>query len=393
MISSLSTNENLRDVLPYLRPRSAELTPFSISVLTLLCVGIAAIVFLHYLRYRRHQQEQQLRFVELGREMNLADGQIHTLLRIGRQRKMNNPLMLLNSVHVFDQQVGAITERMLMTNPADRIFDEVSQIRSQLEFDSLPPDHTPRTTRQLAPGLTLMVLTHSDEEASHKPWLIVARDERGIQVAPLLKEDTSMDTVEASDDVTIRFWRDGDTEYSFSTEVMEVDRGVRSAVLRHVKKMERLELREFFRLEVSFNITLFPLRVANHDDEQFVHDDAEVDSESEVENDSEASLPDPENLRPVEGEVLDISAGGMRFLQHGDAPRANILVVATDFKGPFPLAGIRCAVTSRGEGPDGTQLQLKFLGLPRQLESEIVKQVYQSQVSLSGRASVPSQET
>ena len=161
-------NENLREFLPYLRPRSAELTPFSITVLVLLCLGLAALMTLYYLRHRRHVQELRARFEKLGLQKGLSGPQIQTLFGIGRRRKMNNPLQLLNSVHVFDRLLGSVTEQ-LSSQPDHPLFAEVGEIRSSLEFNALPTDQALRTTRQLPPGLTMMVWTYTNDEAGGVP--------------------------------------------------------------------------------------------------------------------------------------------------------------------------------------------------------------------------------
>ena len=239
-------NENLRDVLPYLRPRSAELTPFSITVLVLLCLGLAGLITLYYLRHRRHIRDMRERFEELGLEKQLSESQIRTLFQIGLRRKMNNPVQLLTSVHVFDRQIGATVDRF-RNQPDHVLFDEIADIRTLLEFDQLPVDQALHTTRQLPAGLTTIVWTHADEEAGGVPWLVTGRDERGIETAPLLKEDRSLDGLKAGDEVTVRFWREGDTEYHFTTSILEIDTDSRMAILRHAPRMERLQLRDFFR--------------------------------------------------------------------------------------------------------------------------------------------------
>ena len=411
-------NENLREILPYLRPRSAELTPFTITVLVLLCLGMAGLVLLYYMRHRRHLQEQRERFEELGLEKQLSQSQIQTLFQIGRQRRMSNLPQLLNSVHVFDRQVGAVTQDLLR-QPDHHLFTEIANIRSRLQFDHLPVDQALRTTRQVPTGLTIIVWTHVDEEAGGVPWLVTARDERGIETGPLLKEDHSLDGLQVGGEVTVRFWREGDTEYHFTSEILELDTDSRMAILRHASRMERLQLRDFFRLEIAFDITLQPrpgAPVPLEPEADAVGDDEEVGSSdalsaelepADVETE-EASFeeyatppvePDTEeteeplsvdaegemvSTEPVNGEVLDISAGGMRVLLHEEDPRAFLMQVPPGFTGPFPLAGITCMVTGRNNEPGGVELQLKFLDLPPQLEREMVRKIYQNQVLLNG---------
>ena len=106
----------------------------------------------------------------------------------------------------------------------------------------------------------------------------------------------------------------------------------------------------------------------------------------------ESTVDEPQPLHfsgPVHGEVLDISAGGMRVLLHGDDPHAFLMRIPADFQGPFPLGGITCRVTGRTIEPDGTQLQLKFLDVPSTLEREMVRRIYQNEVQLNFAEEAP----
>ena len=388
-------NENLREFLPYLRPRSAELTPFSITVLVLLCLGLAALMTLYYLRHRRHVQELRARFEKLGLQKGLSGPQIQTLFGIGRRRKMNNPLQLLNSVHVFDRLLGSVTEQ-LSSQPDHPLFAEVGEIRSSLEFNALPTDQALRTTRQLPPGLTMMVWTYTNDEAGGVPWLVTRRDEWGIECAPLLKDNHSLDSLAVGGEVSVRFWREGDTEYHFTSEVLEHDPASHVAVLRHAARIGRLQLRDFFRLDINFDIALQPLPggAAGEEDSECVpgsnsaaasesyYADSEDDTTTTEEAGSNCPTPGFAGVGPVPGEVLDISGGGMRVLLHGDDPHAFLMRIPDDFNGPFPLGGLVCRVTGRDEETQGSILQLKFIDIPSSLEREMVRKIYQNQALL-----------
>ena len=372
-------NENLRDILPYFRPRSAELTPFVMSVLVLLCIGIVGLFTFHYIRIHRQRRQMQERFEQLALEKGLADEQIQFLLKIVRQSHMNNPLLLLNSVHVFDRQVGVYTERLAKRDPATSMLDDIGQIRTALEFDHLPPDQPLRTTRQLQPGLTLMVWARKTEEEGSTPWLVVERDERAIEVVPLLKEDTSLSGLKPGDGLTMRFWREGDTEYHFDTDILEIEPVSRTVSICHASRIERLELRDFFRLEANFDITLLAYpRV-----EEVTGEEGEATAEEgllEEEGESIEEEFDPDQAPRILAEVLNLSAGGLSVLIHNALPPTSKVMVTPDFKGPFPLAGVTCQITRETQEPEGTHLQLKFVDLPPTLESELVRTIYQHQI-------------
>ena len=387
-------NERLREVLPFFRPRSAELTPFTITVLVLLCIGIVALVLLYYARIRRHRRELEERFLEQGLEKKLSVDQVQSLLQIANQRKMKSPLQLLSSVHVFDRHVGEYTESLAERDPADPLLGEIGDIRALLGFDRLAPNQLMRSTRQLEPGQTLMAWSEKSEKEGYAPWLVVERDERAIQVVPVLREDTRLfDSLEPGEEVSMRFWREGDTEYHFTTEILDIAPGSRTITIRHTRKVERLQNRDFFRVEVHFDIELLALAgaeeaLAEAEEEEVVEETPEGPAETPEEPPEEEVEVDLDQAPRLRGEVLDLSAGGLNVLLHDPLPPRSRLLIAPDFEGPFPLAGIVCQVITETQEPAGTSLKLQFVDLPPAQENEIVRLVYQHQTLAQGSQSV-----
>ena len=69
------------------------------------------------------------------------------------------------------------------------------------------------------------------------------------------------------------------------------------------------------------------------------------------------------------------------------------VVVDPGFRGPFPLAGVRCQVIAGRKGPQGA-LRLRFVELSAEVEAGIVRAIHQRQLGLKqagrqrGRAGV-----
>mgnify|MGYP001477747581 CR=1 FL=1 len=298
---------------------------------------------------------------------------------------------------MFDRQLGSVTEE-LSSQPEHPLFAEVGDIRRTLDFDALPTAQALRTTRQLPPGLTMMVWTQTDDEAGGVPWLVTGRNEWGIECAPLLTEDHGLDSLAIGGEVSVRFWREGDTEYHFTSEVLELDSAAHVAFLRHAARIERMQLRDFFRLAVNFDIALQPLPGGAEEEEDAEcgqgsnssdashHADSEEDTTSDAAAGPDSLPPDFSGMQPVPGEVLDISGGGMRVLLHADDPHAFLMQIPADFSGPFPLGGRVCRVTGRDEEVRGAILQLRFIDLPSPIEREMVRKIYQRQVLTGSEA-------
>ena len=169
--------DRLRAILPFLRPRTEEPTGLMLLLVAILCLGIASLVALHIWRRRIQHLRMQARFAKLATEKNLDPAQATYLAQLARQSRMNNPLLLLNSIYAFDRIVGR--RAAALTGAAhESELHRIGAVRSALEFDHMPPDQPLRTTRQLESGLTVMVW-HEDAER-YFPWLLVARDERGL---------------------------------------------------------------------------------------------------------------------------------------------------------------------------------------------------------------------
>ena len=430
-------NEGLRDILPFFRPRSAELTPFTLSVLILLCTGIVALFALHFYRLLRRRREAQERFDLQGRESGLEPDHIRTLRAVARKSGMKNPLQLLQSVHVFDRYLGEHTDSVAAHDPGDPVLEQVGRIRTLLGFDQVPPELPLRTTRQVEPGLTLMAWAQPSGPDSHSPWLVVSRDERGIAVVPMLKEDSKvLDGLEPGEYLNARFWRPGDTEYRFRSRVLDIDPKSASVTIGHARRLERLQNRDFFRLEVHFTMSLLALPEG---DETVARAGAELaaveevlaraeeaaearaapategegrasqageattgDREAGADAAREAGAPpqdagaptaaareegetiDLDGLPRIDAEVVNLSGGGLSVVVHEPVPLASRLMVAPDFRGPFPLAGVICQLVRTIEEPDGTNLQLRFAELPPTREREIVRRIDQHQTLAMG---------
>ncbi len=134
------------------------------------------------------------------------------------------------------------------------------KIRQVLGFDEIPLAQALTSTRQVEKGQTLLVWESHDHKEGFTPWILVDRDEASLTMSPLLREqdDATPSQFRIGDEVSIRFWRDGDTEYRFDTRI--IDLGAESAlILRHTGEVERLQQRDFVRVNVHFPITLYQL--------------------------------------------------------------------------------------------------------------------------------------
>ena len=384
--------ESLDTVLPYLRPRSAELTWYAILLAVLFCVGFAILVGTYIVRGWRQRQQTATTFLNQAAEQGLDDSQARFLLHQARQKRLNNPLLLLNSVYVFDRHLGNLAAELTRRDPADPRLDTIAGIRSILGFDELPADQAQRSTRQLSAGQTLVVWTEVDDVEEYSPWVVVSRDERAIVAAPLLKnEQRQFDTLYPGAHLVAHFWREGDTEYRFVTEVLDLDPQGPSARLSHVDRIERLQHRDFFRLPTHFPIPLYVLPAQtespppgpeslDREEQEEGLEESDVEIATPGKEEKNETVPDLEDAVPVYGQVLNLSGGGLLLATAEDIPSDSSLLVDPALEGPFPLQGILCHIVHRAEIPEGFGLQLRFVSLAPSREREIVRLIYQHQI-------------
>ena len=409
-------NDRIREILPLLRPRSAEPTLFSQTVFYLLLIGLVLIVVLYLTRrYRQHLAQENL-FTELGRELGLKAGQIDFLRIVGRRLRLKNPHRLLSSASFFERHVGDHATNLANKDLNHGDLERIADIRQVLGFDEVPIAQALTSTRQIEKGQTLLVWeTHAQKEG-FAPWVLVDRDEASLTISPLLRkrEDATPSDLKKGGEISIRFWRDGDTEYRFDTRIIKV--GEESAlILRHSGEVERLQQRDFVRVNVHFPIALYEVEPPSNTSEQESGQTGQAQAavtmlDSDAGNDGDASVeasddgwraldeedaPDPGGQaassatarakaarHPIQGQAVNISAGGMGVLSDESLPAdSRRWMVDPDFKGSsFPLAGIVCTAVGEQKGRGtSTIVKLKFEELTAAVEKDIVRQVYEHQ--------------
>ena len=181
-------NDRIREILPLLRPRSAEPTLFTQTVFYLLGIGLVLIVILYLTRRYRQKREQENLFVLLGRELGLKSAQIEFLRLISRRLRLKNPRRLLSSASFFEHHVGNHATDLATKNLEHRDLPRIADIRQALGFDEIPLAQALTSTRQVEKGQTLLVWEIHDHKEGFTPWILVDRDEASLTMSPLLRE-------------------------------------------------------------------------------------------------------------------------------------------------------------------------------------------------------------
>ncbi|MFH1570048.1 MAG: hypothetical protein ABIL09_18795, partial [Gemmatimonadota bacterium] len=133
-------SERLRDILPLLRPRSAEPTLFTQTVFALLCLGLAALALLYGLRWRRLRRQRERQFLALAANLGLSARDIDLVRSVARRRHVKWPERLLTSARDFDRHLGGYSSQLARQDLQHPDLVHVAWLRDTLGFRHPPPE-------------------------------------------------------------------------------------------------------------------------------------------------------------------------------------------------------------------------------------------------------------
>lgn len=431
---------SLKDILPLLRPRSAEPTLFTQTVWYLLWIGLAILVILYLYRLYRQRKQQHAKFVAVCQEAGLSGAQISLLERVAKSRKLQQPERLISSAHAFERQVGGYAQQLAHRHPKHKHLHQIGRLREELGFDDLPSDQALISTRQIDRGQTVM-LTNIDEQTHEEiliPWLVLERDEAVLELSPMLRE-AGGHQIRRGEQIDVRFWREGDTEYHFQGLVRSVQG--ENLTIPHPTRLERMQHRDFYRIHVDFPVDLYGLHQEEDtpesasqsqeaaaiallgadgssdeeggstemgagervEDQETARGESEERIQSGSGNQSAETI--PEDAERLHGRVENLSAGGLAVaIAAGALPEGSLAqdedeaewlwMIDPAFEDEFPLAGVICRAVSTETVAAGEQLvKMQFERLPTTVEKEIVQRVYQHQFVTAGGPPSPPRPT
>ena len=361
-------DESFRDILPYLRPRTGEVSWFVWVVLSLLLLIILGNIAAAFLIKRRQKQKVWKTFDTIATERGLSKAQRRLLARIARQEGMKNPLLLLSSTKSFDQHVGARAARLAGERrlASQTVLDDISRMRKLLGFDRIHTGQSMLTTRQLQSGQTLMVWPEKGGPEGFVHCAVVARDDRAITAVPLLKEDDRfLASLEVGDRIKVRFWDEDKVEYRFRTRIFDAVPETTTILLCHAESLERVQPYDFFRLHVAFGLLFY------------------VVSREVYETLSLEKARSQQRARPIQGQVFYISGDGLGIFTKDQIPPDHLLIIDPEFRGTFPLKGIACALKEAREEGDRRRLHLHFVNLAPGEQNAIIARIYRQQVRMA----------
>jgi hypothetical protein len=299
------------------------------------------------LRVWQQCRKRQVQYQRRAQDKGLKPAQRRLLWQLANKQQ-RNPVLLLRCASAFELCVGEYAR----SGGPPTLLAELGRIRVLLGFDQLTPGQPLRTTRQLGQGQTLRLWPDGEETTPATACLVIARETQALVTTPLagLVPPWSPGTP-----LRACFQREPGAEYRFATQLLACTPHTLS--LQHVEQVQRLQAREFLRWDTSFPLTLL-VRVGHG------------------------------QTRPLESTVLNLSGGGLRLKTPRALPIGTAVVVDPQHRGPFPLAGVKARVVATSSRANGQTLHLQFVDLPRAIEAQIVRRIYQHQLGRPSRVHI-----
>ena len=354
-------DESFRQLLPLLRPRSESgLYAAVVLVLLVLVLVTGLITYLTAQRWLRRASARAFR--SAAGERGLTPSQIDLLADMARHGKLRNPLLLLSSLRTFDRQAASVAEKATDGSEENRRrLRELTAIRAALGFDRSRPSQPLHNTRTIAPGQVLMVWPVAGDIEGFIHCGVVHRDDSAIEAVPLLRQhDVHLSHLETGDPIKVRFWRGGDTEYRFRTQILAAHPKTTSILIKHSETVERVQKRDYFRIRANVKVVFHTVRRADYD----------------AGRDCPMSGP----RESIVGTVVDLSAGGMSALLESAPPGDCLLIVDGSYCGPFALGGVACEIVDQSPGARGCEVRLRYVDLPVNVQDDLVAQLYREQL-------------
>ena len=352
-------DRSYENLLPLIRLRSDApewLVPLLLGFVVALVLSMIAYPLIRRFRWQRNLWNT---FGASAEERGLSDKQRRLLERVARADKMKHPLLLLTSLKAFDRHVGGYAGKLdrRSDQSAEPRLNEITEIRRQLGFDRPAPGQPVYSTREIQVGQTIMVWPVKGGPKGFCSCFVIHVDERAITVVPLISEENKyLNALTEGDKVKVRFWREGDTEYRFRSQVVETMPEATTVKIRHSQRLEHIQKRDFFRLDTNFSLSLFPAVAKNGNG---------------LQGDNGSGDPDA-----IEVVVTNVSGGGLAVVATAAIETESVLTVDPKFEDSFPLAGLVCRVIKVLKDPRGHRMSLEFVDLPPQRERELVRTIY-----------------
>jgi c-di-GMP-binding flagellar brake protein YcgR len=349
---------------------AAHIVPWIMSAL-IIAGSIFAFIFLR--REKAKQKEREFIYYQRKSQEKGLDPQCLKLLdQAVKTVGIEQPFRILDSYDIFQHVIETYEHISDFSDQERAYFSQmVEKIKEGLGFRQIEEAVPLSTSHEIKPGQTVKLRLGRDGQEFEFDSAVVNNDEKMMSLDGTAMDfdylGLGMDTV-----MEVTFHRESDAGYSLRSVMARVpDKDKKIIFLKHPKKMERSQARNFSRMEVCFPFSYYHL---------------EKDKFNKIEIDTNLATCDN---RPVyRGESVDISGGGIAFntyrkIGKGDYLYLNFQMLSENHSEPLLAEVVWIGQDKKRETV--YLVRAKFYSITEKMQDELMKFVYQMQRQVARR--------
>jgi c-di-GMP-binding flagellar brake protein YcgR len=347
-------------VFEYIRPPTAgpaTLWWMLTVILSLIALFLIYNIVSRQIRRGRAREQSAINFNQLALVCRLAPDEVNLLRHLIGVCEIEFPDRLFTSFELFNtclEQQGPDAPGPISEADAKRL----RLIRNMIFFGERSRLAPIRTTHELKSNQWLHLRRISTGEVFMAP--VVEAGASGLLVAtPRGRYD---DYIELSpgEKLDIYFWRDRDASYHFESEVLG-QAGAHSLItsLKHVEDVERIQRRQFHRIDTSILVSAAPV------------------TREELDKTSRGEEVDTKGHPGLRAYVVDISGSGFALASRTALSPNDLVYLELPTNGgkDIPIIGKILSVTKR-EHTDESLMHAEFAGLGADKHEKIFQFIY-----------------
>lgn len=352
---------------------SGQATQIVPWIMGLLVIGALLFGIIYIRRDKARQREREFVYYQRKSQEKGLDPQCLKLLdQAVKTVGIEQPFRILDSYDIFQHVMETYEHKSDFSEQERAYFNQMAdKIKEGLGFRQIEEAVPLTTSHEIKPGQIVKIRLSRDGQEFEFDSAVLNNDEKMMSL-----DGTAMDFdylglgMDAVMDVA--FYRESDAGYSLKSMMARMpDTEKKIIFLKHPKKMERSQARNFSRMEVCFPFSYYHL---------------EKDKFNKIEIDTNLAACDN---RPVyRGESVDISGGGIAFntfrkIGKGDFLYLNFQMLSENHSEP-----LLAEVVWTGQDKKRETIYLvraKFYSITDKMQDELMKFVYQMQRRVARR--------
>jgi len=344
-------------------------------IIWILGILFAAVVVFAIINTRREnakrKERERVYFERKAVEKELDKREIALLLEAIKQTGFSQPYRILDSFDIFQHLLNKYEEKQKFTGHEHRYFHQlVDEIKEKLGYNKIEETVQLESTREIRKGQLFKIVLKKNDKVYEYPSALVDNDDEKM-VLDGSKLDLDFIPIDLNTAVMVQFYRDSDAGYNFTTTLLKPpDRENQLLYLKHPQRLNRVQARNFSRMEVKFRFSFYHIPKSRSDP-------IEIDRNLEY----------CDNLPVYVAESEDISGGGIAFytqkkVMKGDYLYLNFQMLSEEHSEPVPAEVVW---SGKNKDKNSFLVRAKYYHITDATQDALMKFVYQIQRKMARR--------